>query len=237
VRLPSGSILAVGLAAAIAGLAALQRRRWRQHRHPADPFAADPPRRRLPAAVTAAEAAWLGTQRPTAASDDDSDVIGDQGIGEADDPLDGPLDRPLDGLLDGLLVTALDGPPDRTEFDAEAGRRPGPEVRSDADVGSVGTGRGLSAGGLPAPSLLDLVGQPAGRVLAQRVWAGGAGVTGPGAAGAARAVLARLLSASGPLGGQLLTTTTVVAQLLPAEAIDGFTRAPGVRVFLRWPRC
>jgi DNA-binding SARP family transcriptional activator len=216
VRLPSGSILTIGLAAALAGMAALIRRRWRQHRLPADPSAADPPRPQLPAVATAAEAAWLATQRRTHEPDDTGPT---QDATFGDEPVDEADEDPLDGA----------GP------DQETGHHPDPQASVDAEVDPAAADRGLTPGGLPAPSLLDLVGQPAGRGLAERVWAGGAGLTGMGAAGAARAVLARLLTSCGPMGAQLLTTAAAAAELLPAETLDRLALVPGVRVFPTLP--
>lgn len=84
----------------------------------------------------------------------------------------------------------------------------------------------MSPGQFPAPSLLALVGPPAATPLAQRAWDGGVGLLGPGAADAARAVMARLLIATGPMGGELITTEAAVAELLPADAAEGFAATP-----------
>ena len=109
-----------------------------------------------------------------------------------------------------------------------SGPGPAPDL-SEHEV--VARRRGMSPGGFPAPSLLALIGPPATAPIAQRAWAGGIGLTGPGADGAARAIAARLLTATGPMGAELITTEAVVADLLPTGAAEGFAATPGVTVF------
>lgn len=227
IRLPSGSILGLGLAATIAGLLTLVRRRRRQHRIPGDPSAPEPTRPALPAAAEAAEAAWLATRRAQDSDGLDSDDLNSDNL-DSDD-------------LDSDDLTPDDLAPEDHELSLAGGWQAG---AADLDTGEdlfyggeavpgavTAVERGATAGGAPAPSLLALVGPPSAAVLADAAWSDGVGLTGPGAAGAARAVLARLLTASGPMGGQLLTTDAAVADLLPAGAAEGFSVIPGVTVF------
>jgi DNA-binding SARP family transcriptional activator/nucleoid-associated protein YgaU len=106
-----------------------------------------------------------------------------------------------------------------------------PESGEPASDHITAAGRGRTAGGLPAPSLLDLTGPPEAAALARPAWAGGVGLTGPGAEAAARAVAVRLLTAVGPMGAELITTSDTLAQLLPADAADAVAAVPGVRVY------
>ena len=238
IRLPSGSILGLGLAATIAGLLTLVRRRRRQHRIPGDPSAPEPTRPALPAAAEAAEAAWLATRRRAQDAEDfHSDGLEPDNLDSDGLDLD---DLDSDDLDSDDLIPEDLAPEDR-ELSLAGGWQAG---AADLDTGEdlfsgggavpgavTAVERGATAGGAPAPSLLALVGPPSAAVLADAAWSDGVGLTGPGAAGAARAVLARLLTASGPMGGQLLTTDAAVADLLPAGAAEGFSVIPGVTVF------
>ena len=237
IRLPSGSILGLGLAATIAGLLALVRRRRRQHRIPGDPSSPEPPRPALPAAAEAVEAAWLATRRQSQGAEDLDPEDPDLEDLDSED-LD-PEDRewlPAGGWQTGGWQAG--GADLDTAQDLLSGEEgiPGdaaaflPAFAAGVDD-SAPAERGSTAGGAPAPSLLALVGPPSAAVLADAAWSGGVGLVGPGAAGAARAVLARLLTASGPMGGQLLTTDAAVADLLPAGAAEGFSVISGVTVF------
>lgn len=270
VRLPSGSVLGLGLAATIAGLLGLVRRRRRQHRIPGDPTTSEPLRPPLPATAEAIEAAWLATRRrtqhlesPDSESPDreGSDREGSDGEYFADgdagpygeDATDADLgdDDPggEDVLTDDVagtdvlgdevhVVAASDDFGDRDPSDADPAESllvvagdPAAVDRVVLATPSMAMPRGRTAGGEPAPTLLALTGPPSAAVLAQAAWSGGVGLVGSGAAGAARAVLARLLTATGPMGGVLLTTEETVAELLPAGAIEGFSVIPGVTVF------
>ena len=240
VQLPSGSILSLGLVTMIAGLLELVRRRRRQHRHCTDPFdpAQSPP---LPAAARAAEEAWYAARRLTTSTDsdpdddlldedelDDDDVLDGAGVGVADiggEDLDGyfavsPVSEPGSPTLAPRVFRTFTVEPPETP----------PSPAGHEATRPVSGRRGTTASLLPAPSLLALVGPPAAAPLAQRLWSGGVGLTGPGAAAVARAVTARLLTASGPMGGELIITSAAVAELLPAGAAERFGQLPGVKV-------
>ena len=241
VRLPSGSVLGLGLAATVAGLLALVRRRRRQHRIPGDPSTSDSSQPPLPAAAQAVEAAWLATRRQ---AHDPGSLSSQRFDGEylthGDESLDDHAREPIatasgdrsdpelhsDDLGDdGDLTNGLPGGLSESLLVASA---------HTAAVGSAGVTtmpRGETAGGEPAPTLLALTGPPTAAVMAEAAWSGGVGLIGPGAAGAARAVLARLLTGSGPMGGLVFTTEETVAELLPAGAAEGFSMIPGVTVF------
>ena len=238
IRLPSGSILGLGLAATIAGLLTLVRRRRRQHRIPDDPSAPEPTRPALPAAAEAVEAAWLATRRRVQDPDDldsdelDSDELDSDELDSdelnSDELNSDELDSDELALEDREWSPAVGWQAGAADLDTGEDLYPGRE----AVPGGVTAGeRGATAGGAPAPSLLALIGPPSAAALADAAWSGGVGLTGPGAAGAARAVSARLLTASGPMGGQLLTTDAAVADLLPGGAAEGFSVIPGVTVF------
>jgi nucleoid-associated protein YgaU len=204
----------------------------------------------LPAITLQAEAAWLANHRLNQHRMDHSDDdASDDDAGENRAEADGELAE-----TDGELVQDwTDDPnaPDHPESTAEPGDRPrrpaeplpgaagqfrpgpttAPPVAPPLGRGGGQLDRGLSAGGVPAPTLGELTGAPSAAVLAQAAWSGGVGLVGPGAAGAARAVMIRLLTAAGPMGTQLITTSQALAQLLPAEAIAGASSVPGLRVY------
>jgi hypothetical protein len=259
VQLPSGSVLSLGLITVVAGLLELLRRRRRQHRIPGDPSDPEPPAAGLTAAARAAEEAWLAARRQLT-DPSDGDPGDDPGEGpderwdaRAVDGAEGRLpDRPAadtdtdDGYFADPAADApavgfgLDPAETAAATGAPAGRvrrlrlrvpAPAADVSADLLAETVAARRGVSPGQFPAPSLLALVGPPAAAPLAQRAWDGGVGLVGPGAAGAARAVMARLLTATGPMGGELITTEAAVAELLPADAVEGFAATPGVTVF------
>lgn len=266
VRLPSGSVLGLGLAATVTGLLALVRRRRRQHRIPGDPTTGEPPQPPLPAAAEAIETALLAAHRRTHhlegldSDDTDGDYFTDGDEALNDDEVLGD-DRGDEGHVvaasddlgnlhptgrhvgdDIHLTDGSTGEIDLGDIDfddtaaAEAGLNESPLVLTTdpAPVDSVAVvsmSRGQAVGGEPAPTLLALTGPPSAAALAEAAWSGGVGLIGPGAAGAARAVLARLLTATGPMGGVLLTTEDTLAELLPAGAVEGFSVIPGVTVF------
>ena len=251
VQLPSGSVLGLGLITLVAGLLELLRRRRRQHRIPGDPSDPNPDlesstSRPGAGAASAAEEAWMTFRRQLAHPDDTDDP--DDELLEIDSQDDGDMvggrfrPPPEDGDSDGYFAdsTATDdaGPADDLAprpvspspvFRLRvSGPGPAPDL-SEHEV--VARRRGISPGGFPAPSLLALIGPPATAPIAQRAWAGGIGLTGPGADGAARAIAARLLTATGPMGAELITTEAAIADLLPTGAAEGFAATPGVTVF------
>jgi DNA-binding SARP family transcriptional activator len=216
----------------------LVRRRRRQHRIPGDPSTSESSQPPLPAAAEAVEAAWLATRRQ--AHDPDSHHSYGEYFADGDENLDdqaqeliaaAPGDRSDpelngDDLGDDLgLTNGLPGGLGESLLVAS----PHPAAVNSAAATTMP--RGETAGGEPAPTLLALTGPPTAAVMAEAAWFGGVGLIGPGAAGAARAVLTRLLTGSGPMGGVLLTTEETVAELLPAGAAEGFSVIPGVTVF------
>lgn len=107
VRLPSGSLVALSLAAAVATLAWVARTRHRSRRRPTDPLAPAPRELALPPAVEHLEEAWLAARRLT----EDDELAEDQAEGsDADvhEPAAAPraeADPPMPGL--GAPVTDL----------------------------------------------------------------------------------------------------------------------------------
>lgn len=256
VQLPSGSILGLGLITVIAGLLELLRRRRRQHRIPGDPSTPSPdsePFTPRPASgAAAAEDAWMTVRRQLAHPAEDTDDPDDEiSASDGGDGGDGDLDGD-DGDDDGYFAhpaTATeadpaDEPASRSRSPDPASRlrvsipEPAPDTSGEGRWGDgmsagrwVAGARGVSPGLFPAPSLLGLIGPPAAAPIARCAWAGGIGLIGPGATGAARAIAARLLTATGPMGAQLITTEAAVADLLPADAVEAFAATPGVTVF------
>jgi nucleoid-associated protein YgaU len=212
----------------------------------------------LPAVTRHAEAAWLANrrldqQRMDHSDDDGSDDDGSDDDGSDDDGSDDDAGENRAAAAGELADDWTDDPnapdhPDSPDKPSDRPRRPAeplpsaagqfrpapataPPVAPPEDRGGGQLDRGLSAGGVPAPTVGELTGAPAAVVLAQAAWSGGVGLVGPGAAGAARAVMIRLLTAAGPMGAQLITTSQALAELLPAEAVNGAGAVPGLRVY------
>ena len=225
VQLPSGSVLGLGLVTVIAGLVELARRRRRQHRTTADPQPPAPP-----ALAHAVEEAWYAARRRSSDPDEDLDVdlddgdVGD-GAGEGEGDLGGyfgplPADPDHPQVVPRILLIPTAG----------HAYTPSPDEAGAEATDAVTAARGDTAGLLAAPSLLALVGPPDAAALAQRIWSSGAGLTGPGASGVARAILARLLTSTGPMGGELVITEAALAVLLPDQDPQRFEQIPGIRV-------
>jgi DNA-binding SARP family transcriptional activator len=221
VRLPTGGVVGLSVAAGVSTAVALWRRRSRVHRRPTT------------GAVPDADQPRSGPTAPPRAATGGADT---GGAAEAPQEPQEPatavdLDRAWWAAVRRAARDTEPDPQGDAEEDIESA------VPSAAALGTLGVPR--DEDGRPAAPPRPTCPHPAGtvpvateagaEVLLDVLAAGGLGLSGPGAAGVARALLAALLTGGGTLHTHVIATSQA-AHLLLGHAAEALERVPGVEV-------